>query len=301
MASKPESFWKRHLGIIIVFSAALVFTVVNGLVHWRIDARADVRVSFFDVGQGDSALIRDRDGKDLLIDGGPDDSVLEGLADAMPWWDRDIDVMLVSHLDADHFVGFFGVLQRYHVKEVWWTGVAPNTETARGFAAEVERLGLVQHFAKAGDVIPFAGGGNFRVLWPREDARGRIAVPTDTAAGAKDSNYYSIIGRFDCGTERALFTADAPARVEAELLDAPTELRSEVLKVAHHGSAYSSSEPFLEAVHPREAVISVGAGNRYGHPTPRVLSALLERGIRIRRTDREGTISYACVDGRLVP
>lgn len=291
-------FLKRHRFLLALSALTFILALGAFLAQRRAASAADARLWFFDVGQGDGAMIRDRDGHEMLIDGGPDGSLLEGLAGAMPWWDRDIDVMLVTHLDADHYVGFFGVLRRYHVKEVWWTGVAPTTQTARSFVAEVGRLGIPQHFAKAGDAIPF-DGGSFHVLWPREDIRGRIVPPTSTNAKGGGTNDYGIVGRFDCGAERALFTADISAHVEAKLTDDPAAIRSDILKVPHHGSAYSSSEPFLDAAHPRDAVISVGAGNRYGHPTARVLSALLARDIVVHRTDREGTIEYACAGGSL--
>lgn len=290
---------KRHHWILIILAVVGVFSIAGIVEQRRMAETAEARIWFFDVGQGDGAMIRDRDGHEMLIDGGPDGSLLEGLASAMPWWDRDIDVMLVTHLDADHYAGFFGVLRRYHVKEVWWSGVAPTTATARSFVAAVESQGIPQHFAKAGDEIPFAGGGAFRVLWPREDVHGRLVPPTTSNAKGGGTNDLGIVGRFDCGTERALFTADVSSHVEAQLIDDAASVRADVLKVGHHGSAYSSSETFLDAVHPRDAVISVGAGNRYGHPTARVLSALLARGIAVHRTDREGTIRYACAGGKL--
>ncbi len=299
MLSMNKSFLKRHHLLLIVLAIAAAFSIAGILEQRRAASSADEQLWFFDVGQGDSALIRDRDGKDLLIDGGPDASVLEGLSDALPFWDRTIDVLLVTHLDADHYVGFFGVLQKYKIGEIWWTGAAPTTETARRFVAQVEARGIPQRFVHAGDTFSFSGGNAFRVLWPREDARGLVIPAVASNAKGGGTNDFGIVGSFSCGRERALYTADTSAQVEAKLLDDPSALRAELLKVPHHGSAYSSSEHFLDAVQPEDAVISVGLGNRYGHPTPRVLSALLERGVRVRRTDREGTIRYACANGVL--
>ncbi len=296
-----KTFLKRHHLLLIVLAIAGAFSIAGIIEQRRLAITADAQLWFFDVGQGDSALIRDTTGKDLLIDGGPDASVLEGLSDALPFWDRTIDVLLVTHLDADHYVGFFGVLQKYNVGEVWWSGVAPTTETARRFVAQVEARGIAQRYVRAGQTLSFSGGHTFRVLWPREELKGRLVPPTTTNAKGGGTNDFGVVGRFDCGNARALYTADTSAHVEEKLLDDPAALRAELLKVAHHGSAYSSSGSFLDAVHARDAVISVGAGNRYGHPTARVLSALLERGVRVRRTDREGTIRYACAHGALVP
>lgn len=254
---------------------------------------------FFDVGQGDAALIRSPDGRSMLIDGGLDDTVLEGLAAALPWWQKKIDVILVTHLDTDHFVGLFGVLKKYRIGEIWWTGVAPNTATARRFVAAVEDAGIRQRFVQRGERFDFGGQRTFEALFPAEDLRGRIVSKTTTNAKGGGTNDYGVVGRFDCGAERALYAADVSSHVEDRLIADGTPLQAELLKVPHHGSRYSSSDAFLDAVAPREAVISVGAGNRYGHPTARVLAALLERGIRVRRTDREGTILYVCADGKL--
>ncbi len=295
-----NAFLKRHHLLLIVLAIAAAFSIAGIIEQRRLKGTADAQLWFFDVGQGDSALIRDNTGKDLLIDGGPDASVLEGLSDALPFWDRTIDVLLVTHLDADHYVGFFGVLQKYNVGEVWWSGVAPTTETARRFVSQVEARGITQRYVHAGDALSFSGGTSFHVLWPREDVKGRLVPPTTSNAKGGGTNDFGIVGRFDCGTERALYTADTSAHVEEKLLDDASAIRAELLKVPHHGSAYSSSGAFLDAVHPRDAIISVGAGNRYGHPTARVLSALLERGAHVRRTDREGTIRYACAHGALV-
>lgn len=291
--------WKRHHLLIATLVLAGCFAIAGIVERRRAWQDASYVVTFLDVGQGDAALVRARDGADLLIDGGPDDAVLEGLAEAMPWHDRTLETVVVTHLDADHYVGLFAVLRRYRVGEIVWSGVAPTTETARRFAAAVEARGIPQRLVKAGDELAI-GGERLRVLWPREDVAGRIVKPASSNAHGGGINDESVVSTLSCGEGRVLFTGDVSAHVEAELLDDPEALRADVLKAAHHGSAHSSSEAFLDAVAPDEAVISAGAGNRYGHPAPRVTAALLERGIRVRRTDREGAIRYACAGGRIV-
>ncbi len=295
-----KSFLKRHHVLLIVLALAAAFSVAGIIEQRRLSTTASAQLWFFDVGQGDAALIRDREGQDMLIDGGPDASVLEGLSEAMPFWDRTIDIVVVTHLDADHYVGLFGVIRKYKVREIWWSGVAPTTETARRFVAAVEARGIAQRFVRAGESVSFADGNIFRVLWPREDARGLVIPPTTTNAKGGGTNDYGIVGTFACGEERALFTADVSAHVEAKLLEEPGLIRAELLKVPHHGSAHSSSEAFLDAVDPNEAVISVGTGNRYGHPAPRVLAALLERAVSVQRTDRGGSVRYSCANGHLL-
>jgi competence protein ComEC len=257
-------------------------------------------IVFLDVGQGDATLIT-AGGRTMLVDGGPDEAVLEGLAEALPPWKRSLDIVLVTHLDADHFAGLFKVFRKYRVGELWWTGVAPTTEKAREFIALVEASGVGQRFVRAGVRFDFGGGRAFEASWPREDSRGVLPPTPSSNRDGGGTNDLSVVGRFTCGEEEVLLVADISAKVETALVASGAAAGAAVLKVAHHGSAHSSSESFLDAVHPREAVISSGAHNRYGHPAPRVLESLAARGIRVRRTDREGSIHYACDGGRLVP
>ncbi len=177
-----------------------------------------VELWFFDVGQGDAMLIRSSEGKTMLIDGGPDASVLEGLASALPWWQKRIDVLIATHLDADHFVGFFGVIKKYRVGEIWWTGAAPATATARRFAAAVGDLGIPQRFARRGERFDFSGGRTFEVLYPFEDLRGRVIPKTTTNAKGGGTNDHGIVGRFDCGDESAFYAADVSSQMNHNIL-----------------------------------------------------------------------------------
>ena len=291
MSKKFKRLLLLYAVIVLVLTTVVVF-------HESRKPRAVAELWFLDIGQGDAALLRE-EGKTILIDGGPDDAVLEGLATALPPWQKKIDVMIVTHLDADHYMGFFAVLRRYEVGEVWWSGVAPTTETARRFVETVKARGIPEHFATAGDRLEFPGGRALTASWPEGDPRGLVVPKIASNKNGGGTNDFGIVTRYDCGDDEALMTADVSSVVEAKLVASGREIESEVLKVGHHGSAYSSSEAFLDAVRPREAVISVGANNRYGHPTPRVLSALLERGIAVHRTDRDGSIRFVCEGGRL--
>jgi competence protein ComEC len=283
--------WAALVAAVVILGSTLL------LVRERRFAASDrVDLWFFDVGQGDAALIRARD-LTMLIDGGPDDAVLEGLSRSLPWWDRRIDVVVATHLDADHFVGLFAVLGKYEVGEIWWMGAAPGTETARRFVAEVAERGIPVRIVRAGERLDFGADRDFTVIFPDEDLHGRAIPKTTTNAKGGGTNDHGIVGVFDCGRERALYAADVSSHVERRLIADGLDLRADVLKIPHHGSAYSTSEAFLDAVRPREAVISAGAGNRYGHPTPRVLAALLARGIAVHRTDRDGPARFICQDG----
>ncbi len=289
---------KRSKTVIAIAAASLVFFVF-AFARERSFAAADaLRLTFLDVGQGDAALIRTPDGHDVLIDAGPDDAVLAGLSRARPWWDRTIETMIVTHLDADHYMGLFGILEKYEVGEVRWNGAAPTTDTARRLVDEIGRRGIPQRVFLAGERIELGSGRYLEAIYPFEDVRGRIPpkAKKDASGGTND---WSVVTRLVCGGDVALMTGDISSAVEARLVASGTSVAATVLKVAHHGSAHSSSEAFLDAVRPEEAVISSGAGNRYGHPTVRVLKALETRNIAVRRTDREGDVSYVCDGGGL--
>jgi competence protein ComEC len=283
----------RRLLIAAFAAGTLLFASASFGDEYLFHRSDETRLWFFDVGQGDSALIRSSAGKTMLIDGGPDDAVLSGLAAAMPWWERRIDVVMVTHLDADHFVGLFGVVRKYEIGEIWWTGAVPTTATARKFKAAIETAGIRQRFVRSGERFSFDEKRFLEVLYPEADLRG--AFPSKTVSNVKGggTNDWGLVSLFTCGADRALFTADVSSRVEERLM-AERSVQAKLLKVGHHGSTYSSSEPFLDAVRPEEAVISSGAGNRYGHPTSRVLATLLERGIVVHRTDRQGHVRFVC-------
>lgn len=293
----PKSAWTVKRQLLIVGAVTLVIIAAGLAAERRFSASGTTELWFFDVGQGDAALIRSADGRTILIDGGPDDGVLEGLASAMPWGSRRIDVLIATHLDTDHFVGFFGVLRKYDIGEIWWTGVAPNTATARKFVDEARMLGIKERFVSRGDRYDLGDGRSYEVLWPAVVEKGLIVPKTADNSKGGGTNDHGIVGVFDCGEDRAFYAADVSAHVEARLVSDGISLEAALLKLPHHGSRHSSSESFLDAVHPREAVISVGSRNRYGHPTARVLASLLERGIRIHRTDRDGTARYICERG----
>jgi len=244
---------------------------------------------FFDVGQGDATFIRDPDGRSVLIDAGPSDSVLKGLEKAMPFWEREIDVIIITHYDADHFLGLFAILGRYDIGEIWVSGAYPTTKEGRRLLEKIRASGIPMRSVAKGEGFEFREG-KLSVIYPPFVLDGRPVI---------DKNNASITSEYDCGDETVLFMADIEKETETELLRGGKVAQVEILKVGHHGSANSSTSAFLDATRPKQAVISSGAGNRYGHPAPSVLMRLMERGIRIHRTDREGHIRFSCDGERL--
>ena len=231
-------------------------------------------VHFIDVGQGDAILVEAGDA-DILVDGGPSGAaVLSYLATQnVP----DIDLMVATHPHADHIGGLDDVLAKYVVREVWTNGATATSQTYQEFTAAVAAEGAVQRQIRRGYSTQF-GGVTFTAL-----------DPVDPLTG--DANGDSIVLRLSCGSVDVLLTGDATANSEASMLGDPSlNLDAQVLKVGHHGSSTSTTNAFLDAVRPHDAVISVGAGNTYGHPSPDTLSRLAAHGATVYRTDLNGTV-----------
>lgn len=265
-----------------LFVGALALINVAIWTALRADAaRGNLRVTFFDIGQGDAMFIETPSGRQVLIDGGSSDRILAKLSHALGFWDRDLDLVISTHPDADHVGGLADVLGQYRVAAVLETGIRRSVPEAAAFdrAIAAQRTPVV--FAKAGQLIDFGDGAALAVLNPATSVAGEAIEKT---------NDYGIVHRLIFGKTEYLFTADVTSVVEGRLVVEGFNLASDVLKVGHHGSKHSSSALFLSAVHPQAAVISVGAKNPYGHPTPEALERLSAARVRVYRTDEQGDV-----------
>ena len=245
-----------------------------------------LKVEVLNVGQGDSIFIQTPAMRRILIDGGPDATVLSKLAKRLPFWEKSLDVIILTHPDQDHIMGLLSVLEKYHVGYIVWTGMVrdgANYDQWVTLLEKAKKRGSKIVIAKTGLRIA-SGGAVFDTLHPFETLEGRFFDKTGNDAG--------IIEKLQYGRNSFLFTADVSSNVEQQMVDVGLPVVSDVLKVGHHGSKYSSSELFLQAVNPTLAVISVGARNAYGHPTPEVLQRLQKSGIKILRTDQHGDMKF---------
>lgn len=257
-----------------------------------------LHIDFLDIGQGDSIYFSTPDGRDGLVDGGPNDKVLRELGKVMLVGDRVIDLMIATHPDADHIGGLAGVLERYDVKEIWLNGAVHTTETYLKFLEAVKKekeQGAEVKVVTRGDRRDF-GETSLQVLAPFESFEGKQP---------KEQNEGSIVARLLYNNFSVLLTGDLEFALEDRLVANKSDifpLKSNILKVGHHGSAGSTGESFLTAVDPKMAIISVGKNNRYGHPTKRVLDLLDKYKITTYRTDTNGRVEiesngtdYQCV------
>jgi competence protein ComEC len=274
---------KRTVGALVV-CASLVWVAVSVLPGTKLT------VSFLDVGQGDSILIKTPAGQQILIDGGPNpDTVCQQLGKRLPFWDKSLDMVVLTHSDDDHLVGLMGVLRHYKVSQVLESGFGEGP-VYREWLTEVEEREIDWTIARAGQEIDLGEGIVLEVIYPRED-------PLEGTESELNSN--SVVLRLVWNEVSFLLTGDADDAAEQDILYGGVlhGLDCTVLKVGHHGSKYSTSPEFLSAVDPQVAVISVGEGNTFGHPSDELLARL--NGVEVYRTDECGTITFSTDGERL--
>lgn len=242
-----------------------------------------LKVSFLDVGQGDSTLIESPTGTQVLIDGGVDSRVLTELSQALGFFDKDIDMIIATHPDADHIGGLIDVLMRYDVRTIVMTENENDTPIADAFEKIVAEEGAKVIYARRGQVYDLgsgeAGSTTLSILFPDHD-------PTNL-----ESNTSSIVARLSYGGSSYLLTGDSPIEIEEYLVgQVGGALTSDVLKVGHHGSRTSSSKNFITAVSPTYGIISAGKDNSYGHPHKEVVDRLTEHNVIQKNTAEEGSV-----------
>lgn len=250
-----------------------------------------LRVSFLNVGQGDSILIQGPTGETVLIDGGPDRSVLRELPKELGYFDRHIDLLVETHPDKDHIAGLVDVLERYDVSYFMQPGIPGTTAVYESLMEAVKNeSGIHSFIARRGMRIHLGDGAYADVLYPDRDVS---MVETNTG---------SIVLHVVYGKTSFMLTGDLPSTVEDYLVQLDADdgnLASTVLKAGHHGSRTSTSDEWLASVHPDTVVISAGKGNSYGHPTKEVLDRIKNEGADILSTIDLGTIDLVS-DGEKV-
>lgn len=238
--------------------------------------------AMLDIGQGDALFIEGPTGLQVLIDAGPNTgAVLRELPKVMRFGDRTIDAVMETHPDADHMGGLIDVFERYKVGAFITPGVIKHNTTTDALDARVDKEPALIYIARRGMVIDLGGGAHLDILYP----------DTDVSGWENKSNDGSVVARLVYGETEVMLTGDAAFATEDHLLAiASSSLSADILKVGHHGSKSSTGAAFIKAVHPKIALVSVGADNSYGHPAPDVLSRLSAAAVPLMRTDTQGTI-----------
>lgn len=267
---------------ILIFLSFLVFILSIIIVNIKNDS---LEIAFLDVGQGDAILISNGSHQ-LLIDGGRNGKILlEKIGTYIPFWDRKIELIVATHPDQDHISGLIDVMRLYEVKSVLETNAQNDSQTYQKWEESVKQENSERIEAKNGVKISFPNGVIVEVLYPFESLPNEIS---------NDGNAKSVVLKLSYGENTFLFTGDLPTEQEKELIAKYQDLHVQVLKISHHGSKYATSNEFLSAIKPQDAIISVGKNNTYGHPNQEVVNRLFEHKISIFRTDEMRDIIYEC-------
>lgn len=260
-----------------------------------------LHVYVLDVGQGDAILIRAPTGEFILVDGGPDAAVVAQIDRVMPFYERQIDLMILSHPHADHVNGLVEVLKRYEVKQVMMTGVSYKFAGYSAFLEQISQQKIPVVYAGARNDYHL-GNLFFDMIFPLQSLQGKTF---------ENHNNGSIVFRLIYGQKVFYFSGDAELQEEEKILAARIDggrqpnsynasyldLRADFLKASHHGSKTSSSEALLDRMEPLYAAISDGLQNKFKHPHAETIEHLMARKIEILRTDLDGMIE-AVSDGK---
>ncbi len=240
--------------------------------------KTETEIYFLDVGQGDGELIVFPGRAKVLIDGGPNGGIVSRIGEILPVADRRIDVLALTHPQLDHYAGFIEIVKRYEVGVFIYNGRLSGDAPFRELLETLKKRKIPMIVLGEGDKIKI-GDAVFSVLNPSGEFL--------KSAELNDATLVMALAEGE-GAFRAVFTGDIGLNVE-EYLTEKYDVKTDVLKVAHHGSRYSSGDKFLAEARPKLAVIEVGR-NSYGHPTKEALSRLEKIGAGVYRTDRDGTI-----------
>ena len=247
-----------------------------------------------DVGQGDGIIIKSPQGRLIVFDGGPDESIVSCLSEYLPFWHNSLDVLILSHPHADHFAGYIPLLNRYKVEQLWRENLLSDQNVYEVFTSLVRDKKITERVLFLGDRIQ-VGEMVVRVVGPsqafieRTSPRGNIGESREFA---------SLILQLTYRDFHALLTGDSQVGGLEEAMQQFNLSDISVLQVPHHGSATGLNEHVVKKLSPNLAFISVGATNRYGHPADAIVSLLQKEGVSVLRTDQKGSI-HIVSDGRV--
>lgn len=282
---------KKYLFIII-----LALLSLGGLFFYQSAKLNDgkLHVVFCDVGQGDAIFIRTPEGSDILIDAGPNEKVVSCLEQHMPFWDRTLELVFLTHPHADHMNGLMSVFTKYQIGEFVTEQLSNNSGVYKRMQEELTQKHISQRIIYSGDKFLASNGVIIRVLGPSKKYLQK------TSPGGKigeSGEFASLVLLISYENFDILFTGDSQVSGIEDALDLQNISDLEVLQVPHHGSKTGLNGSLIEKLNPKVAVISVGAKNKYGHPRPEVIEILRNREIKILGTDQYGEVEIVS-DGK---
>lgn len=270
----------------IILSALVLLAVFLVVEIVRSPDKDLVQLYLFSVGQGDAELIQ-KGNYQILIDGGPDDSILPELGKVMPLTDRNIEVVILTHPHADHLTGLNQVLERYKIETIYLSGATTTSNTYLEFLNIVKNKTTVLNITNFGERLSPFENGELTFLWPGEMYKDR---------SIENLNNSSEVVKFCYFAECAVFLGDQEVDEQklmfAELDKQKIDYAAKILKIAHHGSTNGTDQTTLDKIKPEYAVIEVGADNKFGHPHAATVDLLSKLNIKTYRTDRDRTVRF---------
>ncbi|WP_366522626.1 ComEC/Rec2 family competence protein [Clostridium sp.] len=239
--------------------------------------KKELKVTYLNVGQGDSELV-EVNGKTMLIDAGPNSNANELVKDLKERGIKTIDIAIATHPHEDHIGGMDEVLENFDVKSFYAPKVAHTTKTYENMLKAIKNEGIKLKQIKEGTKLDLGKGVD-------------IEVYTPVKSSYDDLNNYSPIMKISYGKTAFMFTGDAEKEAEQEALKEHKNLKANVLKLGHHGSNSSTSEPFLKAVDPSIAIVSCAKNNKYGHPHKETMTKLKNSKVKVYETFKDGDIT----------
>lgn len=274
---KSKTFWIKLAALICILVWFLVFSFPS----------RNFEIWFFDVGQGDAIFIKTPGNRQILIDGGPDASVLRGLSEVMPFWDRQIDLVFITHLHADHIGGVIEVLKRYKVEKLFINPSNYQSPFVTELNQQIEKSQLRVNSFMQGDRVEI-GGLVMTSFWPVFEDETRNLEDINTTATVLDLKYQDF---------KVLLTSDVELGTDAPVSVLNQLEEVDLLKVPHQGNKNSLNQEVLDKMKPAVAIIPVGK-NSFGHPAEEIIKLLEKNRIEVYRTDKQGNIQVIIAEGR---
>lgn len=258
--------------IITLILSAFVFIYTSQ--EYREVSTPRDQISFLNVGQGDSSLIQSKEGDIIIIDCGPDDKVINQLEGKLGFWTKNIDMLIITHGDKDHYGGCRDIVDKYNVSKVMINGVFDTKNQSYQALLEYLKSKNIQVLpAIENTFITLSDSIELQLLNPETNLWGQ---------DIRDDNPESIVILLKSTKQSILLTGDADAGTEDKILTKYPQLDVDILKAGHHGSKTSTSEKLLDVITPEQVIISAGANNRYNHPHPDIINRIKNKDIDIQ-------------------
>lgn len=271
-----RQYFRWYLLLVFIFLAISLWFVAI-----RENREGVLTFAVLDIGQGDALFIESPTGMQVIVDGGPNKTLLKEISKVMPWYDRHIDMIVVTNPDKDHFEGFIPLLKKYKVDVVLESGTTNESSLYSLFKKTIEDKNIPKIIARRGQLVDLGGGATLSVLFPDRDVSGLSA------------NDGSLVMKLVYKDTSILLTGDTTARIEEYLVGLDGEsLQSTIYKAGHHGSKTSNMEAFVELVDPEWTIISSGANNSYGHPNKETLDTMEKLNIPTYDTCNNGRFIF---------